>query len=563
MFSRVDKMKIKQKLVYSYVVVIVLMILMTFMSILGLNLVNGKMNDYINGAQSANTAVKMCRIQVNIAARNIREMVLNDDKSTYENYEKEINSTLEGVQSSLKDLKAADVLDLDLSNRYEKAILDWSAVGSEIIEVTKAGNDEEATRMILEECAPSLQKSIDIAREIDEATQELEAKAIRQNWNTVVFSTICSILLLLAAIFVAYKMGKRIIRGIVQPLNEIQNVANEMSKGNMHVEITYESADETGVVADSLRSSIATLGSYIEDIDHCMEEFSDGNLAVQVEADFKGDFINIQSSILHFEKTMAVVVKNIQTVANQVLNSSEQVSESSTGLADGASKQAEITQELTATIEAVSQEIRHNADNTKSISEDVKAVGVEIVNSNGKMQEMVNSMNEISNSSGEISKIIATINDIASQTNLLALNASIEAARAGEAGKGFAVVADQVSVLAAQSATAAKESTLLIERSVNAVDKGMIIAEETAHQLENVVEGSQKITVKVNEIAVASDKQAEAVGQINDGVEHINEVVQVNMQTSEECAAASQEMTDQAETLKELIRKFKVGKFDN
>lgn len=481
MFSRVDKMKIKQKLVYSYVVVIVLMILMTFMSILGLNLVNGKMNDYINGAQSANTAVKMCRIQVNIAARNIREMVLNDDKSTYENYEKEINSTLEGVQSSLKDLKAADVLDLDLSNRYEKAILDWSAVGSEIIEVTKAGNDEEATRMILEECAPSLQKSIDIAREIDEATQELEAKAIRQNWNTVVFSTICSILLLLAAIFVAYKMGKRIIRGIVQPLNEIQNVANEMSKGNMHVEITYESADETGVVADSLRSSIATLGSYIEDIDHCMEEFSDGNLAVQVEADFKGDFINIQSSILHFEKTMAVVVKNIQTVANQVLNSSEQVSESSTGLADGASKQAEITQELTATIEAVSQEIRHNADNTKSISEDVKAVGVEIVNSNGKMQEMVNSMNEISNSSGEISKIIATINDIASQTNLLALNASIEAARAGEAGKGFAVVADQVSVLAAQSATAAKESTLLIERSVNAVDKGMIIAEETAH----------------------------------------------------------------------------------
>ena len=170
-------------------------------------------------------------------------------------------------------------------------------------------------------------------------------------------------------------------------------------------------------------------------------------------------------------------------------------------------------------------------------------------------------MSEINEASQQIGKIIATINDIASQTNLLALNASIEAARAGEAGKGFAVVADQVSVLASQSSDAAKESTILIDTSVQAVEKGMVIADETAKQLEHVVTGSKEITQQVNGVADALAAQTEAFDQINDGVDHINEVVQSNSATSQECAAASQEMNGQAEKLKDLIRGFKVGKF--
>ena len=161
----------------------------------------------------------------------------------------------------------------------------------------------------------------------------------------------------------------------------------------------------------------------------------------------------------------------------------------------------------------------------------------------------------------EIGKIIATINDIASQTNLLALNASIEAARAGEAGRGFSVVADQVSVLAAQSSEAARESTALIGSSVKAVEKGMIIADETAQQLKRVVDDSRAITREVSGVAVALGNQTEAISQIDSGVEHINDVVKTNSRAAEESAVASQEMSSQAENLENLIRRFKVGKF--
>lgn len=561
MFKKLEKLKMKGKLTYGYVLVIGLMAFISIVAIVGMFLINSKMNYYIKGSQAADTAVKSCRIYVNVAARNIREMALNDDKGTYDGYIKEIQKNIENLSGELDNLKKADVLDSNIYNKYSDSINEWIQIGNKIMEQLQTGNKEEAVRMIFEECTPALQATLNVSKEIDTATDELKKEALSENTFTITISIIEIIVLLLLAIGMAYAVEKRIISSILTPLLEIENAAIEMSKGNLHNNLTYHSNDEMGRLAHSLRSSIHTLSEYIEDIDRAMKEFSEGNFDVKPNVDWKGDFVNILDSFMHFEKKMAETVKNIQRVSNQVTDSSEQVSQSSGELASGATEQAGIIKELTATVEDVSVRIRNNADNAKIISKDVEAVGVEIINSNGKMQEMVKSMNEISDSSHEISKIIATINDIASQTNLLALNASIEAARAGEAGRGFAVVADQVSVLAAQSSEAAKDSTALIESSVSAVERGMIIADETAKQLENAVEGSKEITEKVNQIATASEEQSEAVVQINTGIEHINDVVRNNSANSEECAASSLEMAQQAEILNSLIREFNVRKF--
>lgn len=562
MFLRkIDRMKIREKLKFGYSLVVGLMIVIAVVSLVGLFFVQGKMNAYINGAQVADTAVKQCRINMNAAARNIREMALNTDQSSFEDYRNKVEEYAQVMGEAIEDLKKADVVSEEVTLRYETAVEEWLKMGYTIINTVIDGEQAEAVRFIIEECAPALQEAAAISEEIDDETDRAKKEAVNMTTSAVLFVTVAVVLLLVLAILLAAKTGTKIVKSIVDPLREIEDAATELSQGNLHTEVSCQSEDEIGTLAEALRSSFYHLSSYVEDIDRAMKEFSQGNFDVKANVDYRGDFCNIENSFMEFEKNMADMVKNVQTVADQVTRASEQISASSTELAEGASEQAGVTEELSASVESVSQQIDSNAKEALDISYEVQQVGEEIDYSNKKMQEMVASMERISDSSDQIGKIIATINEIADQTNLLALNASIEAARAGDAGRGFAVVADQVSLLAAQSAQAAKESTSLIEESVCAVKSGMVIAHDTAEQLENVVKGARDIIDKVNLIAEASKEQATAVDQINSGVDQINHVVQNNSATSQECAAASQEMTAQAENLTGMIRKFKVGKF--
>ena len=563
MKKNLENLHLKERINYGYRKVIIMMLVSGLFSIVVIGMLFANTMHYVQNVTVADRAVKTCRINVNAAARNIREMALENDASSYDGYEQTVERLLAEVNTQLKNLKKSGVVPDADYEEYASALTDWGNIGYSIMKEIKSGDKDKAVDSILNDCTPALNKAVKIATRLDEMTDEVSSQAVRITVIFAVAGIVCIIICLVLAWKLTIKTGKKVLESILVPLREVEAVAQELTDGNLHSTLDYRSDDEIGRLAHNMRKSIRILGSYVDDIGRAMKMFAEGNFDVQPEVEWKGDFVGILNSFMLFEESMAETIKGIQHVSDEVSGAADQVASSSNDLADGATNQAAVVEELTATVAGVSEQVGKNSQSAKQISGRVDELGTAILESNGKMRDMVDSMNEINGASKEIDKIIATINEIASQTNLLALNASIEAARAGEAGKGFAVVANQVNVLADQSAQAAKESATLIETSVKAVEKGMVIAGQTASQLQEVAENSQIITKEVTNIAETLETQTTEIQQINDGIEQINDVVQTNSATSEECAAASQEMSSEAENLREMIRKFKVAENRN
>ena len=561
MKKKLEDMHLKERINYGYRKVIIMMLVSGLFSIIVIGVLFSNMFNYVENVSAADQAVKMCRVNVNAAARNIREMALNNDTSSYSSYEQTVEKLLTDVDSQLQIIKKSGVVSEADYNEYASYLSQWGNIGYSIIENIKKGNKDKATEEILNKCTPALNKVVEKAISLDDITDKASNKAAITTFIFAAAGIVCIIVCLSTAWILAKRTSKKVLATIIAPLKSVENTADELMQGNLHSTLNYKSDDELGRLAHSLRNSIAILGSYVDDIDRAMKLFAEGNFDVKPEVEWKGDFVGILNSFMLFEESMAETIKGIQRVSDEVSSAAEQVASSSNELADGATNQASVVEELTATVAGVAEQVEKNSQSAKQISSRVGNLGEAISESNSKMQEMVASMNDINEASKEIDKIIATINEIASQTNLLALNASIEAARAGEAGKGFAVVANQVNLLADQSAKAAKESAVLIETSVRAVKKGMTIADETATQLEEVADSSKVITEEVTDIADTLGQQTVEIQQINEGIEQINDVVQTNSATSQECAAASEQMSSEAENLREMIRRFKVASF--
>lgn len=361
----------------------------------------------------------------------------------------------------------------------------------------------------------------------------------------------------LLGIFIGKKTGKHIAAPIITCVDRLKL----LSCGDLSTAVPpVQNNDETKLLRDSLEVTITKLKNVIQDVSHHLGEISAGNLCLNVDYIYDGDFASISESFTTIIDELNHAMKEIDQNADMVANGSDDLSSASQSLAEGASDQASAIQELTATINEISSNIQANADNSEEAKKKVELVNSKAVHSNEQMKHMTNAMSVIRDKSNEISAIIQTIESIAAQTNLLSLNAAIEAARAGDAGKGFAVVAQEVRDLAEQSAQAAQNTTLLIEGTISAVEKGMNIANQAAVSLDSVVESANEAEINIRSIAKASHDQAEAITQVSQGIDQIANVIEINSATAEESAAASEELSSEAILLKSLVGKFEYKK---
>ena len=340
---------------------------------------------------------------------------------------------------------------------------------------------------------------------------------------------------------------------IKKTLAEVTKAAQALAEGKVDIKLEKKSNDEMGMLIEHFQNAINNVRYQAQ----IAQEVADGNMMVDVHPKSEEDVMGI--ALNKMVRQNQYTLGNIKDAAYQVTTSSSQVASASEALAQGSTEQASAIEQITASIGDVAERTNKNASQANEAAQLMEQAIENVKKGNAEMEEMVLAMQDINTSSESISKIIKVIDDIAFQTNILALNAAVEAARAGEAGKGFAVVAEEVRNLAAKSAAAAAETAELIEDSIRKVEAGTKIANDTADALEEITSVVSKSEVIVANIAEASNYQATAIAQIDQAIDQVSQVVQTNSSTSEECAAASVELSNQAGRVREMLSVFRLG----
>ena len=359
-------------------------------------------------------------------------------------------------------------------------------------------------------------------------------------------------LLLVVMIGIMCYISIGLVHNIDASIKQMTEASKKLASGDIDIDLHRDGNDEFTRLMDEFQKVVENLRYQAK----IANDVSNGDLTVKVNIKSDKDWLGMALQKLVEQNHHAL--SNIHDAAYQVNTSSSQVASASEALAQGSTEQASAIEQITASIDDIAEKTKENASEADKAAALMADALVNVNSGKEDMQEMMEAMQQINASSESISKIIKVIDDIAFQTNILALNAAVEAARAGEAGKGFAVVAEEVRNLAAKSAAAASETAELIEDSIEKVNAGSKIADETSKAIEaitNVVSESEQI---VSGIAEASNYQATAIAQVDQAIEQVSQVVQNNSATSEECAAASIELSNQSGRMTELLSVYQL-----
>lgn len=550
-------LKLKLKFTISFTVLNVLIFVVLLIGVLSVNFVYARYSDFHDTTYAETMSAMEMERAIESAEKYIASAIAEKDYTVSRKILVSAQEQLDILDSRFAEISAAypdEPIVADIRKYLDKSL----KVKDSIFKRVENDDMETASMLFFGDYQPAIESA---SKSVSELTDKLVAESQVQYEQAGGAVTNCAAVLIVLCIvsisvgvFMAVYLGKV----IKVPVQNARDAALRMAEGDFTAEVTHVSKDEVGQLCDAMRNLREKTNGVISDTVRCLGEMADGNLAVQTNADYVGDYANIKDAFTRMESKVGDTMRKIDNAAELVATESEQVSSSSQVLSQGATEQASSIQQLAASIAVVADQVESNAKLAEESKEITYAAGENLEKGRSHMRNAVAAMDEISRSSAEIGTIIKTIEDIAFQTNILALNAAVEAARAGAAGKGFAVVADEVRNLASKSAEASNSTAKLIEESIEAVGRGTEIVAKASQLIDTTFEGARKSAESITHISKYCSEQAVAIEQIKEGVNQISSVVQMNTATSEECAASSEELSGQAGILKGLVQTFRL-----
>ncbi len=554
----INDMSVRGKItMYSVVLLIFMLVIAGTGLFSSISINKARSNRYNNYAMSeyylSEAFSNFCNIKVRI--RNVVFLYYNDaanlqdQKTKINNYDTEMRRYLQLFEDRMVNLSP------EIQNQYQKvedSVDEWMVSMNNQITMAETGRQQAAItdlmnngRVIADNAENDLATLMDMLQtESDTNNHKVETE----------LSALITILIVVAvvAVIVTFAYAIVLIKAISLPVRKLSEAAKKLAKGDVNVDCVKIHNDDLGELMDAFDEMAAAIREQTKVADIIAK----GDFTVDVVPRSEQDVLGkaLRKLVTDENRTL----NNIREAGAQITVGSEQVANASQALAQGSTEQASALQQVTASMDEVTQRTKDNATEASQANTLVNSIKEMAAEGNSQMKSMIQAMDSINESSETISKIIKTIDDISFQTNILALNAAVEAARAGVHGKGFAVVAEEVRNLAAKSASAAGETAEMIEDSIRKVANGTKLAEETARSLDAIVGSIDEIVALISSIAVSSNDQSTAISQIDQAISQVSTVVQTNAATSEQCAAASEELSNQAVTLKNLIGQYKL-----
>ncbi len=509
----------------------------------------------------ATMALEQYRLGSKILTYEIQSYAVTGDEKYYEGYQKELNED-QNRDKAVATLKECNITDEEWAGLNAIAAISEGLVPmeEEAIACVQKGDIKTAESLVFSEAYGSSVATI--SQETDTVIKDIQKrKSSRQavlNYIQIVFEA----LFITAFLYVILRIVKTIQfsdRELLQPIKKVSAEMSAVAGGNFDTRLDLKEDDsEVGTMVTAIIFMKQNLLGMVEEIAEVLEQMGNGNYNIHIQKQYVGAFVQIKESFLKIAGKMRETLLTIRDVSGQIDRGSEQLACAAEDLAEGSTTQAGQVTDLVVMVEDMTKSMEKNAVEAEESVRLAASAGSTLAIGNQKMQELKEAIGEISKCSEQIGTIIGAIEDIASQTNLLSLNAAIEAARAGEAGKGFAVVADQVKNLADESAKAAGRTTKLIETTIQAVEKGIAIADETAANMNEVLDSAKAATDKMGQIVEMLEEDASHMHQINESISKVSAVVDNNSATSQETAAVSEEQKAQVETMVQLMDRFEI-----